>query len=220
MNKDRSMLRPIARFLASTLLSSLLSGPITSHAQVMSPVTEPASGKDTDKSKENILVLNPFTVTGSKDVGFVATSSLAGGRLASNLSDTPVAYSVLTREFIDALNIGDLRSAIAWTVNASNTPDDGRLILFANELQNEATIRGVQPNQQQIDFFPVFYDYDSYSLERFDFGRGANSILFGAGSFGGTPSASYKQATTDRSFTDLKVTYGSWSYKRAEVDSN
>ena len=46
------------------------------------------------------VVLSPFSVNTSKDDGFVATSSLAGGRLASDLKDTPVAYSVITKEFL------------------------------------------------------------------------------------------------------------------------
>ena len=41
--------------------------------------------------------LSPFEVNTSRDQGFVAASSLAGGRLASDLVDTPVAYSVQTR---------------------------------------------------------------------------------------------------------------------------
>ena len=43
------------------------------------------------------IVLSPFEVRTDLDTGFVATTSLAGGRLAGRLQDTPVAYSVLTR---------------------------------------------------------------------------------------------------------------------------
>ena len=43
------------------------------------------------------VTLSPFEVSTSKDVGFVASSSLAGGRLAGELRYTPAAYSVLTR---------------------------------------------------------------------------------------------------------------------------
>jgi outer membrane receptor for ferric coprogen and ferric-rhodotorulic acid len=47
--------------------------------------------------------LSPFTVNTDKDTGFAASSSLAGGRLATDLRDTPASYSVITREFIEAL---------------------------------------------------------------------------------------------------------------------
>ena len=42
-------------------------------------------------AKEEAVLLSPFTVTTDRDVGFVAASSLAGGRLATDLADTPVA---------------------------------------------------------------------------------------------------------------------------------
>ncbi|MGH7960106.1 MAG: hypothetical protein ACREH8_24260, partial [Opitutaceae bacterium] len=42
------------------------------------------------------IVLSPFEVTTDRDTGFAAASSLAGGRLAGELRDTPVAYSVMT----------------------------------------------------------------------------------------------------------------------------
>ena len=167
----------------------------------------------------------PFTVNSSRDVGFVAASSLAGGRLASDLKDTPAAYSVLTREFIDALNLSDLSVATKWTVNANNVNDDGRGVVFADELGTKLSFRGVQStgttvSQQQIDFFPVYYDYDSYNLDRFDFARGPNSILFGAGSNGGTPNAMVKRALTDHAFSEVKATYGSWGNVRTTLDVN
>src|SRR5689334_21642597 len=44
-------------------------------------------------------ILSPFEVNTSQDFGFAATQALAGGRLATPLKDTPVAYPVLTKEF-------------------------------------------------------------------------------------------------------------------------
>ena len=46
--------------------------------------------------QENTVKLDPFSVSADSDVGFVAASSLAGGRMATALKDTPVAYSVIT----------------------------------------------------------------------------------------------------------------------------
>jgi outer membrane receptor protein involved in Fe transport len=189
------------------------------------PPAPAATPADTAKTAEAPLQLSPFTVDAKKDVGFVAATSLAGGRLASELKDTPVAYSVLTREFIDALNVPDLSAAAKWTVNANNVNDDGRGVMFADELGTKLSFRGVQStgttvSQQQIDFFPVYYDYDSYNLERFDFARGPNSILFGNGSNGGTPNAMVKRARPDKAFDEVRATYASWGNARATVDVN
>jgi outer membrane receptor for ferric coprogen and ferric-rhodotorulic acid len=65
------------------------------------------AAESTAKSDEPI-VLSPFEVRTDVDQGFVASSSLAGGRLATDLKDTPVAYSVLTRDVMDVLNLNSL----------------------------------------------------------------------------------------------------------------
>ena len=54
---------------------------------------------------EERITLTPFEVRDDKDTGFAASSSLAGARLSTPLKDTPVAYSVITAEFLDAFNI-------------------------------------------------------------------------------------------------------------------
>ena len=170
---------------------------------------------------EEPVVLSPFTVDADRDVGFVAVSALAGGRLATDLKDTPIAYSVLTREFIDALGLTDVNVASAWVPNASFAKDDGRATSFGrvgfNDLIN---FRGVPSNRAQINFFPVNFDYDSYNLERFDFARGPNSILFGTGSMGGSANGLYKEARTDKSIRELSMRVGFWDSFRTTIDVN
>lgn len=181
--------------------------------------TTPAAPANTES--DTPVVLSPFEVNADRDVGFVAASALAGGRLATDLKDTPIAYSILTREFIDALGITDVTEAAAWTTNASFAKDDGRSTQFGRVGFNDlVTIRGVAANQAMINFFPVYYDYDSYNLERFDFARGPNSILFGTGSVGGSANGLYKEARTDKAFRELTMRVGSWDYYRASIDVN
>jgi outer membrane receptor protein involved in Fe transport len=168
-----------------------------------------------------VLTLSPFTVNSSRDVGFVATSALTGGRLATDLKDTPIAYSVLTREFIDALGVSDVTEAATWTTNASFAKDDGRSTQFGRVGFNDLiTFRGVPANRAMINFFPVHYDYDSYNLERFDFARGPNSILFGTGSVGGSANGLYKEPRTDKTIYELAMRAGSWDSYRATLDLN
>jgi len=207
----------LCRLIACSVLAVL---PAVSTSAQTAPATPAEPPADTT------VVLSPFTVNASKDVGFIATSALAGGRLATDLKDTAVAYSVLTTEFIDALKLDDLTGAVKWTVNSNVTPDNGSNTLFANQVsgQNGAgfllTFRGVSGGQQQIDFFPAFYSYDSYNIERFDFARGPNAILFGNGSFGGTPNAVLKKADYGKAFQELRLTYGSFDFRRVTADVN
>jgi hypothetical protein len=67
-----------------------------------------------ERSTESLILLSPFEVNTDQARGFVATSSLAGGRLTGELKYTPVAYSVLTRDFIDAMQPTDLTEMAKW----------------------------------------------------------------------------------------------------------
>jgi len=158
-------------------------------------------------------------VSTSKDVGLVASSSLAGGRLAGELKDTPVAYSVLTREFLDALDITDLMAASEWTVNSTSLQGAGNEEIFGNGF--EVSSRGVSVGGQQRNFFPLNVNFDSYNLDRFDYSRGPNAILFGQGAFGGASNAVTKRAQfSGAPRSSVRVTYGSWDNRRVALDDN
>jgi outer membrane receptor protein involved in Fe transport len=177
---------------------------------------EPSSGG----GSQDVVALSPFTVNSDRDRGFIAASALAGGRLSTDLKDTPVAYSVLTRDFIEALNLTNLTMAQQWTTGFNEIEDDGRQNQFGDGERGRRTFRGVSSNQQQIEFFPAYYDYDSYNLERFDFARGPNSILFGSGSMGGTANGLFKRAQTGKEIRELTLSVSSWDSFRTALDLN
>ncbi|MBI5692793.1 MAG: TonB-dependent receptor plug domain-containing protein [Verrucomicrobia bacterium] len=210
ISRSRHLVIPRLRPLAFSLATGIVAGSLQA--------ATPAPG---GSRPDETVVLTPFTVDARRDVGFVAASALAGGRLATDLKDTPVAYSVLTREFIDALGVSDVTEAAAWTTNASFAKDDGRSTQFGRVGFNDlVTFRGVPSNRANINFFPVHFDYDSYNLERFDFARGPNSILFGTGSVGGSANGLYKEARTDKPIREVATRVGSWEYYRATLDVN
>ena len=186
-------------------------------AAVAAAQTAPAPASSS-AGKDSAIVLSPFEVNTSRDEGFVATSALAGGRLNTELKDTPVAYSVQTREFLDALNLSDLNEAINWTVSATTTPDDGGGQLFGGT--GSSTIRGVGSNAVNRNFFTGGSNPSTYNLERMDYARGPNSILFGTGTISGTSNAVVKSARLGRNATEVRAEYGSWDSLRATVDAN
>ncbi len=178
----------------------------------------PALPGQTAPATVPLVTLSPFEVNTSRDAGFVAASSLAGGRLSTDLVDTPVAYSVQTREFLDALNLSDLNEAINWTVSATTTPDDGGGQLFGGT--GSSTIRGVGSNATNRNFFTGGSNTSTYNLERMDYARGPNSILFGTGTISGTSNAVVKSARLGRNATEVRAEIGSWDSYRATVDAN
>src|SRR6185436_12930127 len=98
-----------------------------------------ASGTPNDAVK-----LDPFNVSADSDVGFVAASSLAGGRIATALKDTPVAYSVVTKEFLEAFAITDSSAAVEWTPSGANNNADNAGTGSSPNLSLRVTIRGVR----------------------------------------------------------------------------
>ncbi|MDR2675709.1 MAG: hypothetical protein LBC18_12845, partial [Opitutaceae bacterium] len=170
------------------------------------------------ESGEEIVLLSPFEVRTERDEGFVAASSLAGGRLGGDLRDTPVAYSVLTREFIEALGLTDMNDMSEWLPNSTDNRGSGELEWSANDYAIQS--RGVSANKPQRDFFPYNFNFDSYNIERLDIGRGPNSILFGSSGYGSTPNIVSKRARTGRRFTTTSLSYGSWDNFRVTFDHN
>ena len=185
---------------------------------VVAPVPLPPKVAEEKSVPAEAVVLSPFEVSTEKDNGFAASGSLAGGRLASELRDTPVAYSVITREFIDALGITDLQAAAEWATSSTLNVDNGQQNFFNSPVN--FTIRGVSSGRGQRNFFPQTNNGDSFNLERYDFGRGPNSILFGNGSLGGISSSTTKRAQTNRSFETVQLSVGSWQNYRATFDVN
>ncbi len=173
-------------------------------------------------AKEATTTLSPFTVSTDRDNGFVAASSLAGGRLATDLKDTPVAYSILTRDFIDALGITNQFDASDWAPNSVKyiAPNGGGYGDDVSNAPGSYNVRGAGGGRAQRNFFIFFSPNDSYVVERFDFGRGPNAILFGNGGLGGVSTVTTKQARFGNNFTEVAQTFGSWNNSRTTLDVN
>jgi hypothetical protein len=82
---------------------------------------------NTANPNSDAIVLSPFEVNTAKDTGYVAASSLAGGRADTPLELTPASISVMTQEFLEDFNIRDKREAAAWNLNMEGpaNPNEG-----------------------------------------------------------------------------------------------
>ncbi|MSU65300.1 MAG: Plug domain-containing protein [Opitutus sp.] len=183
-----------------------------SYAQVAAPAAE--------AREETTVKLDPFSVSADSDVGFVAASSLAGGRISTALKDTPVAFSVITKEFLDAFNITNIAEASNWTTNANYTIGDSSLYGYGGNEAAITRLRGVVVNSPTRNFFPYNSVSDAFDIDRVDYARGANAVLFGAGGAGGTQNTGTKQALSSRNVTEARVQIGSWNKYRFTADVN
>jgi len=231
----RRLVRKLRRLRPRLLSVLVLAGSsLTARAQV-APQSEPAAPADAKppvveteapgdrrERSDSVYVLNPFEVNAAKDNGFMATNAGTATKLGIDLKDLAAPYSVMTGEFIKAMGITDLREAALWTTNGAPVLDGGNpdgigaAVMYFN--------RGAILNTgQQRNFFLNAGIGDTYNVERIDFGRGPNAVLFSVGSndvLGGGISTQGKRARLDRNVDTLRVTIGSWDYYRSELDVN
>ena len=182
------------------------------------------------KSTSDVVRLNPFEVTTENDRGFQSGSVGSTARMKVDLADTPVSYSIINREFIDAIGITDMGEAAAWATNQSWLVTDnggmsnGSAQQYYQRGQTVSTGTTNGTGAQRNSFQNASSINDSYNVESFDFGRGPNAALFGGGSggggLGGISSTQTKKARFDQSRTQISVVTGSWNYMRGTIDYN
>jgi outer membrane receptor protein involved in Fe transport len=186
-----------------------------------------------DDETDEIYELSPFSVDASQDTGYIATSTLAGTRVRTDLKDLGAAISVYTAEFLEDIDATDAQSLLSYTSNTevggyqgnfsgAQDVDDGRYYQ-ANERTNpqqNQRIRGLGSADLTRGLFLTDIPFDSFNTERVTVSRGPNSLLFGIGSPGGVIDNSVKQAVLNNTFGEVKVRVDNYGSLRGEIDYN
>lgn len=213
------MKTPIPRMI--TLALALTSGLLPSlRAQTAAPDNTPP------KTDGETYTLTPFVVNTDKDVGYVAVDSLAGGRTNTPVKLTPGSISSLTRAFIDDLGIQNVREALKWSPNvAPQDPNAGKGFGGAAFQDWAFNYRGAGAGEQggpgpTRNYFSFYQVQDAYNVERIEFLRGPNSIIFGLGTVGGQLSTYTKIPRLDKNVTKATVTVDNNGSNRYELDVN
>lgn len=180
--------------------------------QTVAPTTP---GSQPDAKDEAAIVLSPFEVTAATDTGYVATETLAGSRLKTDLKDVATQVNVMTKEFMEDLAITNLDDAMQYSLNTETRFD----IIDLNNpagmgLEDSLNVvgggqggrtRGLAAPNNSHDFFDTFVRMDSYNTERFTFASGPNSILFGNSSPAGTIDTTFKRAQPRKQTFELST---------------
>lgn len=178
------------------------------------------------KTDEETYTLSPFVVNTDKDVGYVAVDSLAGGRTNTPVKLTPASISSLTRTFIDDLGIQNVRDAVKWAPNVvPSDPNAGKGFGGSAFHAWSFNYRSAGAGQQggpgpTRNYFSFYQDGDTYNIERVEFLRGPNSLVFGLGTVGGTLSTYTKAPRLDKNFITPTMTVDNNGSARIEVDVN
>ena len=183
---------------------------------------------------EEIYELSPFTIAEEEDVGYLATTTLAGTRLKTPLRDIGAAVTVLTQELFEDTGATDAESILSYVSNAEvggvqgNFLGVGSLRTFQRaetsgiriNPQGNQRIRGLASASLTRGFFLTNIPFDTYNTSRTTVNRGPNSLLFGIGEPGGVINNNVKNAVLGRSFGEISVRIGERNSHRETFDYN
>ncbi|MDX2186476.1 MAG: TonB-dependent receptor plug domain-containing protein [Opitutaceae bacterium] len=194
------------------------------------PSPEPA---DPVPGEEEMIVLTPFEVRPDEE-NYVAKTTLASGRVATDIADIGTAITVIGGKFLQDTRAKNNQTLLQYTPstevrgiggnysgvgtvggNQDGNSDEGLLTNPAAATR----VRGLASADGARDFFRTRIPWDSFNVDSIDISRGANSFLFGNGSPGGIINASTKQAK----FADanrVEVEYSSYNSLRTSLDIN
>jgi len=71
-----------------------------------------------DESGDDVYELSPFSVEAKEDSGYRATTTLAGSRIRSKISDLGSSIAVITKEFMEDTGATDGESLLSYVGSA------------------------------------------------------------------------------------------------------
>jgi len=112
----------------------------------------------------------------------------------------------------------DVKASLNFALNASeDTSNYTGNFLVANDVNIQ--IRGFVEAAVGRNYFTWRLSSDVFNVERIDFSRGPNSVLFGVGAPGGIVNTTTKRARlTGKSTDQVQLRVGSWDEHRATLD--
>ncbi len=211
------------------LLAVCLLAPATINAQAVPGSQAPATPGAPPAATEPAIVLSPFTVSETEDTGYVATSSMAGTRINTDLRDLAGSISVVTKDFMSDLGATNAEDLLVYTLgteiggpqgNFAGAEVGGGHVEFTGAIrdpQSANRVRGLAAADFTRNFYLTSIRFDSYNTQRVDINRGSNAILFGLGSPSGIINNQLIQPTFRRK-ASVELEYGSFGSGRVVLD--
>jgi len=187
---------------------SLLGTGLTAFAQLApsTPVKVPTN--------EEMVTLSPFVVSTEKETGWSANDTLSATRTKQALKDVPVNIDAITADFMEDLGLNTADEVANYVANAYAPPT------LENDNQSGAiAFRGLSGSTATRNYFRWYIPSDTYNVERIDFGKGSNSLIFGDVEPGGQASVFTKRAMM-RNFGEFRAIYNNEGAYRFQLDVN
>ena len=205
------------RIIAAILTASLL--PLAVTAQ---------EAEEEIEEEDDIIILSPFVVDETATVGYLATQTLAGTRIASQLKDVAASVFVFTPELMEDTGMTNIQDAFMYGANTEGrdtytaaarsftgrSDAVGAYSSSHSNIQANQRVRGLTSADVSRGYYFSTFPMDTFSIEQATLLRGPNSIMFGLGSPAGifdyTPKRAKFRDTGEFSFRFNK--YGGARY--------
>lgn len=204
------------RFIRAAI--ALCTATVTAAQTTPSVPATPATEK-----KDEAIVLSPFTVEAGTEKGYLATQTLSGTRLKTDLKDIGSSLTIFTEQLMDDLGANSIYNLMAFAPNTdpfvmSTSDITGNGNDFIN-IPTKFVSRGGASTTVAQDFFSNNIPQDRFNSEALTFTRGPNAILFGLGNAAGAFVSSTKRAKNINART-VELQMDSRGGHRLTVDVN
>jgi iron complex outermembrane recepter protein len=176
----------------------------------LSPSTPIAEKPTTSEEKMVDEGEEEIVATGQKEGGYVVPNSSVGTRTDTPLRDVPQAIQVIPQQVLKDQAANDITDVLRNIPGVTPSPNFGGL-----------TVRGfsgtvLRDGLTQAQPFGFDIDYQS-NVEQVELLRGPASVLYGAGTPGGSLNLTEKQPLAEP-FYELGATVGNFDFYRGTVD--
>ncbi len=176
-------------------------------------VSTPPPLESENEPKGDTVTLSPFEVSTKGDTGYTVTSSLAGGRVNTELKNTPNVVNVLGAEFLKDIASTDILDAAQFALNVQTAdPAPGTN-------NGQPSFRGLGASYTTRNYFRWYLPGDRYNTDRIEFSLGPNAMLFGDSNIGGVANTVTKKALF-RNFNELTAAVTTDGGLRSTFDAN
>jgi outer membrane receptor protein involved in Fe transport len=170
------------------------------------------SDADDQDLDEELYVLPEFVVSNDQDEGYYSANSTSVTRTNTLVKNSPISMSIVNEQLLDDLNI--LNTQDLAMVSAAIDEDPNGFSL------DRIRIRGFRNSFSRFNFFKRNLPSDNYNIGRVDIIKGANSLIFGQASPGGSTNSAPLLANFKGNDRVANVTVGNKEFFRTRFSSN
>ena len=168
---------------------------------------------------EEPVQISPFEVRTDRDSGWVAASTLAGNRMDTELVNVGASIDAITTEFMRDLAVYRLEDIAMFVAGVDVVSE-----FETGAEENRVNFRGMQLGGREVaqssrNFFAWFTPTDAYNIDRIDFSKGSNSLIYGDSIPGGMAN-SYTKRARFRNFGEFSARADTFGSYRAQLDLN